>query len=230
VSPPPARPAYGVLGGTFDPVHVGHLHAACCVRDAFGLEAVLLVPSHVPPHKLRPDMAAPGQRLEMARIAAEPEAGLRVASLELDRGGVSYTIDTLRQLARERPAADPLFVLGTDAFLDLRTWKEPEALVREFDLVVVDRPGSALGPGEPDPGLAARLVTVPSVPGAGVPMRAAPRPEEGRIFRLEIPRVEVSSSGVRARAARGQDLDGLVPPGVGRYIRDQGLYLQEGRT
>lgn len=219
---------YGVLGGTFDPVHLGHLHAARCVRLAFGLDEVLLIPSSVPPHKVRPGLAPAAHRLAMVLLAAQAEPFLRVSTIEIDRGGPSYTIDTLRELARIRPEP-ALFVLGTDAFLELRTWREPEALVRTFDLVVVDRPGASVPPGAPDPELWGLLVAVPFEPGAGATLRQKPRPPSGRAFRLEIPHVDVSSSEVRRRAARGAPLDGLVPAPVARYIHEQGLYGMEGR-
>ena len=220
--------AYGVLGGTFDPVHLGHLHAARCVRLAFALPEVVLVPAAVPPHKKRPGMAAAAHRLAMLRLAAQEEAWLSVSTAELDRGGISYTIDTLRGMRRARPLGAPLFILGADAFLELRTWKEPESLVRQFDLVVVDRPGSALPPGAPDPELAALLRTVPFAAGQGLPFLEEPRPTGGRVFRLEIPLRDVSSSQVRRCAAEGAPLDLLVPPAVARYIHDQGLYVMEG--
>jgi nicotinate-nucleotide adenylyltransferase len=221
--------AYGVLGGTFDPIHLGHLHAARCVRLAFALDEVLLVPSAIPPHKSRSGIAAPAHRLAMARLAAKTEPWLSVSTVELARGGLSYTLDTLTELARRRPGRQPLFVLGTDAFLELRTWHRPDALVHRFDLVVVDRPGSAVPPGAPDPELWGLLVPVPLAPGAGREALRAPRPAAGRVFRLEIPLLDVSSSEVRRRAARGAALDGLVPSAVGRYIHEQGLYVMEGR-
>ena len=221
--------AYGVLGGTFDPIHLGHLHAARCVRRAFALSEVVLVPAAVPPHKSRAGLSPAPTRLAMVRLAAQDEPWLSVSTAELDRGGVSYTIDTLTELRRVRALDTPLFILGADAFLELRTWREPEALVRRFDLVVVDRPGSAIPPGAPDPDLAARLQTVPFAPGAGAPFLETPRPAEGRVFRLEIPLCPVSSSQVRQCVGRGAPLDVLVPPAVARYIHDQGLYVMEGR-
>ena len=220
----------GLLGGTFDPIHLGHLHAARCVRVAFDLGEVVLVPSALPPHKTRPGLAAPGHRLAMARLAAQEGSWLSVSTVELDRGGHSYTIETLTELAQARPHDTPLFILGADAFLELRTWREPDALVRGFDLVVVDRPGSAIPPGAPDADLAALLATVPFAPGAGLPFLRVPRPPQGRIFRLEIPHLDISSSQVRLCAAEGAPLHGLVPPAVARYIHEQGLYMMEGRT
>ncbi|HEX5041447.1 MAG TPA: nicotinate-nucleotide adenylyltransferase [Candidatus Polarisedimenticolaceae bacterium] len=221
--------SYGVLGGTFDPVHLGHLHAARCVRLAFALPEVVLVPAAIPPHKGRPGLAPAAHRLAMVRLAAREEAWLTVSTAELDRGGVSYTIDTLTAMRHARPDATPLFILGVDAFLELRTWREPEALVHRFDLVVVDRPGSSLPAGAPDPELASLLQAVPFSPAAGRAFLGAPRPPEGRVFRLEIPPCEISSSEVRRCVARGAPLDLLVPPAVARYIQDQGLYVMEGR-
>jgi len=220
--------AYGVLGGTFDPVHLGHLHAARCVRLVFALSEVVLVPAAVPPHKSRPGLAAAAHRLAMVRLAAREEAWLSVSTAELDRGGVSYTIDTLREMRRTRPLDVPLFILGADAFLELRTWREPDALVHRFDLVVVDRPGSSIPPGAPDAELAGLLQSVPFRPGAGLSLLEAPRPSAGRVFRLEIPLCEVSSTQVRRCAAEDAPLDLLVPSAVARYIHDQGLYVMEG--
>jgi nicotinate-nucleotide adenylyltransferase len=132
-------------------------------------------------------------------------------------------------MRRARPLDHPVFILGVDAFLELRTWRLPEMLVRRFDLVVVDRPGSALPPGAPDPELASLLQPVAFAPGAGLGLLEALRPPEGRVFRLEIPPCDVSSSQVRRCVARGAPLDLLVPPAVARYIQDQGLYVMEGR-
>jgi len=219
---------YGVLGGTFDPVHLGHLHAARCVHLAFALSEVVLVPAAVPPHKSRPGLAAAEHRLAMVRLAAREERWLSVSTAELDRGGLSYTIDTLTDMRRTRPLDTPLFILGADAFLELRTWREPDALVRRFDLVVCDRPGSSIPPGAPDPELAGLLQSVPFAPGAGLALLKAARPPAGRVFRLEIPLCEVSSTEVRRCAAAGAPLDLLVPPAVARYIHDQGLYVMEG--
>jgi nicotinate-nucleotide adenylyltransferase len=211
----------GVLGGTFDPVHLGHLHAARAVRSAFELERVLLVPSAAPPHKVPGRVASASDRLAMLRIAVADIPGLEVATIEIDRGAPSYTIDTLRALRREA-GIDPLFIVGSDALLEIRTWREAERILEEFDLVAVDRPGALPEASRAglDPAAAARRVAVPPFP-------APPPGHGGRIFALAIDGLDVSSTEVRRRAAAGQSLLGLVPPAVDRYIHERKLYLEE---
>jgi nicotinate-nucleotide adenylyltransferase len=217
----------GVLGGTFDPVHLGHLHAAQCVRRVFDPRRILLVPCALPPHKDRPDLAPAEHRLAMLRLAVEGAAGLEISTVELDRGGPSYTIDTMRSLRESW--GSPVFILGMDALFEIHTWKDHAALLREFDLVAVDRPGRDLERArhDLDREVVPRLVPVSFEPGAG---RHLPPPAPGaggRVYHLSIPLRALSSSAVRAVAARDERLDGLVPPVVARYIRRQRLYRQE---
>jgi nicotinate-nucleotide adenylyltransferase len=220
----------GVLGGTFDPVHLGHLHVAQRVARVFDLERMILIPSSAPPHKDPATTTAAPHRLAMLRLATARRRGLEVGTVEIERGGVSYTIDTLRALRRGAAPVEPLFVLGMDAFLDLRSWREPDALLEQFDLVVVNRPG---GPGREEVGprlgreTVDRMVEVADGPGAGRSVLGEGR--GGRVFHLVLPPVAIASRDVRSRAAAGLPLDGLVPPGVARYIRDRKLYRQEGR-
>lgn len=217
----------GVLGGTFDPVHLGHLHAAEQVRRAFILRRVLLVPCAVPPHKSRPGITASHHRLAMLRLAAAGRAGLEVSSLEIDRGGVSYTLDTLRALRDGAPPLRPLAILGIDALRELRTWHRYEEILAEFDLVAVERPPEDAGPsGTADlPRAMSRIVHVPAGDGTAAALaREGEAGEGGRIYRLAIPPVAVSSSRVRALAQAGESIAGLVPPQVARYIQDHGLY------
>jgi nicotinate-nucleotide adenylyltransferase len=201
----------GVLGGTFDPVHEGHLHAASSVRSAMRLKRVCLLPCAVPPHKPRGLFATDEDRLAMLRLALAGRPGLELCTWEVDRGGTNYTIDTLRALRRER-GWDPVFIVGMDALADLSSWREPTALLDEFDLVAVDRPGT------------------PDVPSAGrvVPWKGAPDlGRGGRVFRVVIPPRDVSASEIRRRCAVGEPLDDLVPPAVARYIRERNLYSLE---
>ncbi len=215
----------GVLGGTFDPVHEGHLAAGRAVRAAFSLDRVLLVPSALPPHKTRGPFAPAEDRLRMVEIAVSGSPGLEASGVEIDRGGVSYTIETLRALRRGAAGSPPVFVLGFDALLDLPSWREPESLVAEFDLVAVARPGASLDVPRLAPWVLRRLV--PCAGGAPPRPLAPPLGAGGRIFVLPIPPVPISSSEVRARAARGESLEGLVPPGVARYIHSRKLYAEE---
>lgn len=219
-----SRPPWvGVLGGSFDPVHVGHVRIAEAVRSSFSLPRVLLVPAATPPHKPDAPMASAHHRLAMLELALAGLEGLEASTIELDRGGLSYTVDTLRSLRDDR--ADPvlpLFILGMDSLLEISTWKQPGALMAEFALVVVDRPGRR-EPDSPD----RPWETVAARPGAGASaLRRGGGP--GSRYRLALEPIDVSSSRVRALAARGASLAGLVPPAVARYIQQEDVYSQEG--
>jgi len=155
----------------------------------------------------------------MLRLAVSGIPGLEVSTLELDTGVVCYTIDTLRRLRRARPPVAPVFVLGMDSLAELHTWKDHRDLVHEFDLIVFDRAG---GSWVLAPEIERALVELPDPwdPRCGIP-----RPGQGgRIFRLRLSPIEISSSQIRARAASGRDLIGLVPPAVAGYIASRGLY------
>jgi nicotinate-nucleotide adenylyltransferase len=210
-----SREQVGVLGGTFDPVHVGHLKLAQAVRRTFAISRVLLVPCAIPPHKEPRQVTAVADRLAMLRLATpDAEDGLEVSTAEIERGGTSFTIDTLRTF-RDGMHLDPLFILGMDSLLDIPTWRDHERLLAEFDLVVVDRTSSGIPPG-----------LAPDVAGRVVPASCAPLAEGrgGRIFHLSMEPVPVSSRRIRDLAAAGTSLLGLVPPRVARYIQEQGLY------
>ena len=129
----------GVLGGTFNPPHIGHTHAASAARDALGLDLVLLIPANLPPHKTIPEgSASTAQRLEMTRLAAQ-SIGAQVCTVELDRGGKSYTADTLELLQGMYPGAEIWLIIGTDMFLTIHQWYEPERIFAAARLAVVAR-------------------------------------------------------------------------------------------
>ena len=227
-------PRIGVLGGTFDPVHLGHLHAARQALEVFALPRVLLVPCATPPHKSRPDLTPAADRLAMLRAAAAGREGLEVSDLEIVRGGVSYTFETLRALASGPAARRPLLILGVDALREIGTWFRHRDLLREFDLIAVDRPTDGAVPAPPGPldlpaEVAARVVPVACDAGAGAAAGAGPGPVPGRIYLVRIAPLPISSSRVRALAAAGESLAGLVPDEVARYIQDHGLYRKEAR-
>jgi len=192
----------GVLGGTFDPIHYGHLVAAEETRHAFGLDSILFIPCGQPYHKPKAPVAGAGDRYEMARLATASNPFFDVSPVEIDRPGPSYTVDTVASLKGARPECVLRVILGTDAVEELASWAEPERLLQQCRIVVVSRPGT---------------------PWEDVD-RALPRGYAAYVDRLEIPGLHISSTELRARAAQGRPLRYLVPDAVEAYIRERGLY------
>lgn len=213
------RAVVGVLGGTFDPVHFGHLGIARCVLERTSLTRVWLLPSSVPPHKQAPRVTPARHREAMLRLAIEDRPGIEICTIEIDRDEVCYTIDTLRRLRDAETPVVPVFVMGMDSLLELPTWKEFRSLIDEFDLIAVDRPGSDVTPDRLHPEVAQAVMDLPE--------GEEPRWGGGRVYRLRITPIPISSSGIRALVARGERPSGLVPPGVAQYIHDNSLYLEE---
>ncbi|RMG10903.1 MAG: asparagine--tRNA ligase [Planctomycetota bacterium] len=199
----------GLLGGSFNPPHRGHLAVARAVRAALDLDEVWLLPAPRPPHKPgRRDMASPRDRLAMVRLATQGEPGLVASDLELRRPGPSYTIDTVRTLAAERPGDCFYWVIGADTIDELPTWKEAAALLEAVTFVAVDRPGHDV-----EEGLRALA--------EGLGAEAAQRLRE-HLLRVDPP--DVSSTEVRRRVLAGEPWEHLVPPRVAEFIRAEGLY------
>ena len=227
-------PRVGVLGGTFDPVHFGHLHAAEQARRVFALPRVLLVPCATPPHKSRPDITPAAHRLAMLRAAAAGRDGLEVSDLEIARGGVSFTFETLSALASGPAPVRPLLILGVDALREIGTWYRHHDLLREFDLIAVDRPSDGAAPAgagllEIPAELADLTVPVACEAGAGATAGSGAGPAPRRIYLVRIAPLPISSSRVRELAAAREPISGLVPDAVARYIQEQGLYRKEAR-
>jgi nicotinate-nucleotide adenylyltransferase len=208
----------GVLGGTFDPIHYGHLDAAEAARATLELDEVLFIPAHDPPHKPHDPRASAFHRFAMLALAIQDFPGYRVSDVELDREGASYTADTLRALHRR--GFDPLrlfFILGADAFADIAAWREFPALLDLAHFVVVARPGTTLGEAlARTPDLRARTrVLPPNVRNAdGGP----------GIYLVEARTRDVASTAVRERLASGAPIDDLVPRPVARHIVAHYLY------
>ncbi|MCM0611071.1 nicotinate-nucleotide adenylyltransferase [Marinobacter sediminum] len=205
-----------IYGGTFDPVHHGHLRLALEISDRLGVGQVSLVPCHIPPH--RGDTGASSeQRLHLLTLAVADEPQLRVDERELKRSGASYTADTLRQLRNELgPDAPLVMVVGTDAFGGFDRWREWQQIPELAHIVVVRRPGSELEPS----GVPARLLAE----------REACDPEAlssqpcGLILELNPPLLDISATGIRERIADGRSARYLMPDSVWFEIRRQGLY------
>jgi len=218
-----APTAIAILGGTFDPVHYGHLRFADDVRRALGLAEVRLVPAADPPHRDRPTVSA-ADRLAMLKLAVVEFPGLAVDDRELRRAGKSYTVLTLEELRAEFPASPILVLLGADAFRGLPSWHRWHDLFDLAHFVVVERPGVKLEAGLPAPLLAIWRERRVDDPGILISRPA------GAIFVQPIAPVDVSATLIRDRVARegnaGTKWRGLLPPAVLAYIERHHLYLR----
>lgn len=195
----------GVLGGTFDPVHHGHLVAASEVAFRLGLDQVLLVPAGQQWQKTRPDISPPEDRYAMTVIATDPDPRLAASRVDVDRDGPTYTVDTLTDLRAELgPDVELFFITGADALAGLATWHRAEEIPALAHLVGVTRPGHDLE--APD--------------SLGLPA--------GAVTYVEIPALDISSSDCRARVAAGAPIRYLVPDAVEQYVADHGLYQAAG--
>ena len=187
----------GVFGGTFDPVHNGHVVAAVSSRHALVLDRVLVVPAREPWQKRDRDLAPAEDRFAMLHAAFDGIDGIGLSRLELDRPGPTYTADTLEELSKGTPEPQLFLIVGADAAADLATWDRPEAIRSLATIVIVSRADLA----------------APAAPGPG-----------WRVEHVRIPALELSSTDLRRRVAAGEPLEGLMPPGAVRCLRERGLY------
>ncbi|MDP5292670.1 nicotinate-nucleotide adenylyltransferase [Oceanimonas sp. CHS3-5] len=205
----------GLLGGTFDPIHVGHLRTAIQAQEQLGLSEVRLLPNHIPPHRATPD-SAPKHRLAMARLAAAATPGLTVDERELNRTTPSYTIDTLIELRAELGQQPLCFIMGMDSLCSLNKWHRWQELLEHAHLVVSHRPGWK-------PTFDDTLEQLYQNHGTQDRERLHRTPA-GHIFLLDNPELEVSSTQIREGVRRGNNPQYLLPDAVANYIRQQGLY------
>ncbi len=210
----------GILGGTFDPIHSGHLEVAVAATRILELSEVLLMPCCEPPHR-RPPAASAHHRFAMAAIAGLRYERLRVSDLEVRTAGPSYTSDTLdRLLALGYDRSQLIFITGADAFAEIATWKDYPALLDRSHFAVVSRPGQpAASLRERLPDLSSRMIAIRPESASGV-LGAA----RSSIFLVDAATSNVSSTSVRHRIRTGEPIDGLVPDDVARYIARHGLY------
>jgi len=208
----------GVLGGTFDPIHLGHLDAAAAARAALALDEVLFVPAHDPPHKPDDPRASAYHRFALVALAIADSPAYRTSDMELTRQGASYTADTLRALhARGWHGWQIFFILGTDAFAEIATWREFPAVLDFANFVVIARPGTTLTDAAArTPALRARLRTLGNAAGVS--------PDGTGIYLVEARTRDVSSTTIRARLAARASIDDLVPAPVARHIIAHELY------
>jgi nicotinate-nucleotide adenylyltransferase len=213
----------GILGGTFNPIHFGHLAAAEEIRDRLKLEKVIFIPSFLPPHKIDDDIPSAVQRQEMVRLAIKGNAHFTVSDMEIRRGGRSYTVDTIEALRQSHPGAELYFLTGLDSFLEIRTWKDWDRLLTLCSFVVISRDGyrfrdvaqlgfldvserelSALDAREKDQ----VMITAGSI----------------RVYLERLPFYDISSTDIRARVREGRSFKYHLPEAVEHYIIENKLY------
>ena len=201
----------GVYGGSFDPVHLGHLLLAECCREQAGLDRVLFVPAATQPHKQDRRLAHPQHRVDMLRLATGGHSAFEVATLEIDRGGVSYTIDTLAAIQASHPGDELCLLLGPDAFAGLPTWHEPRRIAELATLVVAER--------ESLDDLRAVATSA-----ALAELLGARRLAEVLDRRVRMPAVGIRASDLRAAVAAGRSIRYRTPRAVETFIATHGLY------
>jgi nicotinate-nucleotide adenylyltransferase len=199
----------GLLGGSFDPVHYGHLLLAECGREQLRLDRVDFLPAAVPPHKPDRELSPAEARVEMLQLAIAGHEHFAVSRYEVDRGGVNYTVNTLRHYRSEEPDAEVFFLAGTDMLHDLPQWREAEEICRLCVWAVARRPG------EPEPDFA-RLAGIAT-------------PERIALFRrhvVEMPAIGLSATDIRRRVAAGRSIRYRTPRAVEKYIETAGMYRE----
>jgi nicotinate-nucleotide adenylyltransferase len=199
----------GIFGGTFDPIHYGHLLLAECCREQLGLDRVWFLPAAVPPHKQQRELAPGALRVEMIELAIGGHEAFEVCRHEIDRGGINYTVETLAHLRKQDPARELFFLMGADSLRDLRTWRQPDQICRLAMPVVVRRAGD-----QPQLELIAPLVD-------GDRLDAISR------HQVDMPRIDLTSSDLRSRVGRGLSIRYRTPRSVERFIESHGLYGSE---
>ncbi len=190
----------GVLGGTFDPIHTGHLILAEQVREKLQLEQIIFIPCASPPHKTERELSPADYRLEMTRLALEENSCFFVSDIELKRKGLSYTVETLRELRELYKDSEMFFLTGSDVLDEITTWKNPEEIYRLAKIVIAVRPG--FDKFDPEDHFARRSIIV------------------------KITGMNVSSTQIREKVKSGQSIKYLVPQKVEEYIKNRGLYKE----
>jgi nicotinate-nucleotide adenylyltransferase len=200
----------GVFGGTFDPIHLGHLAVARSIQSSLGLDNVIFVPAGQPWLKADTPVSRVKDRVQMLRLALARRRAFELSTIEADRPGPSYTVDTMETLQRQLGSdADLFFLLGSDALMDIAKWKEPQRLIQLCQLVAFARPGFGL------PTMEALEAAVPGV--------------SQRVVFVEVPQVNIRATDIRCRIAEGRSIQRLVPRAVERYILEHGLYKAGSR-
>ncbi|WP_035276811.1 nicotinate-nucleotide adenylyltransferase [Desulforegula conservatrix] len=213
----------GVFGGTFDPVHHGHLRVALEVKDAMSLDRVIFVPANIPPHKSRPDIASASDRMAMVRLACNSVSAFEVSGIELERNGRSYTADTLSLLSINNGGEGELFfIMGMDAFMQFHTWKDPERILGTASLIIMTRPDYDHEAHDVEKYIR-QYLSEDYVPSSGEEISFF-HPDLCGIFFVKVTGLEISGTTIRELAKKEKSLAFLVPQKVEEYIVSRGLY------
>jgi nicotinate-nucleotide adenylyltransferase len=191
----------GIFGGTFNPPHYGHLIVAEFIREEVGLDKIIFIPCSIPPHKQNDEylsqIASPEHRFEMVKLAITGNKFFEVSDIEINRGGVSYTIDTVNYFVSNFPEEKFYLLIGADQFVEFHTWRKPDEIVQKVNLIVFNRPGFVI-----------------------------PKTEFSKFATfITIPNIEISASTIRKRIRHGKSIKYLVPPAVEEYILANKLYI-----
>jgi len=191
----------GIFGGTFNPPHYGHLIVAEFIREEVGLDKIIFIPCSIPPHKQNNEylsqIASPEHRFEMVKLAITGNKFFEVSDIEINRGGVSYTIDTVNYFVSNFPEEKFYLLIGADQFAEFHTWRKPDEIVQKVNLIVFNRPGFVI-----------------------------PKTEFSKFATfITIPNIEISASTIRKRIRHGKSIKYLVPPAVEEYIFANKLYI-----
>jgi nicotinate-nucleotide adenylyltransferase len=225
------RRRIGIYGGTFDPVHHGHLGVAEAVSNAFALDQIFFVPAFTPPHKRKRMISSPFHRMAMLALATADSPKMFISTVELEAPSQPYTIETLGRLQIELQPARLFFVMGADSFGDVTSWREYEAILSEYDVIVVTRPGcrghDAHGGAQNCEEAVGALA--PQLRRRIVDLRGGAYPSDedlksSRIYLTDYVSIDVSATGIREAVEQGRSIDGLVPTPVAAYVEKYRLY------
>jgi len=211
----------GLFGGTFNSIHLGHLKAAGIVRDRFKIEKVFFIPSFIPPHKKGDEVAAPEHRLHMVKLALHESPQFIPSSIEIDAGGESYSVITLGKIRKTYSQALVFFILGIDTFLEIETWKDYQEVLKNCFFIIISRPGYSLQEAREVLGGRYREKMKDISEKAEI---SEDMLSQYKFFLFPLDALDVSSTEIRKRVKASESLEGMVPPRVENYIKENNLF------
>lgn len=217
----------GLYGGSFNPIHFGHLRCAEEVRQGAGLECVRMIPAHLPPHKDAREIAPGEARRAMLQLAVADTPGLEVDDIELQRAGPSFTIDTIRALKEREPAANFALIVGFDTFREFHTWKDYEAIFGEVDMIVTSRPPNVVLPGENAEIIGRLPIAVTRAFCYDASIHGYSHRSGHRLDFFPVTGLDISASAIRAAIACGESARFLMPASALSWLAQAGLYRED---